>query len=73
MKSSPGPAPLYPAAMGRRRVLLRSVSVAAACAALATSTLATRAACAAPDEPPSAERLKSAAEEYDRMLSILRR
>jgi len=38
--------------------------VAAACAALATSTLATRPARA--DEPPSADRLKSAAEEYDR-------
>ena len=38
--------------------------MAAACAALATSTLATRPARA--DEPPSADRLKSAAEEYDR-------
>ncbi len=53
--------------MGRTRTLLRSVSVAAACAALATSTLSTFATRVAhADEPPSADRLKSAAEEYDR-------
>jgi len=46
-----------------RRGVSRLVVIASACAALAVSTVSP---CAYAEEPPSADRLKSAAEEYDR-------
>jgi hypothetical protein len=54
---------LYPSAMGRGRGAWSILAVASACAALAGTAVTTN---ARADEPPSADRLKSAADEYDR-------
>ena len=63
MKSSLRLDSLYPSAMGRGRGAWSILIVASACAALVGTTITTA---ARADEPPSADRLKSAAEEYDR-------